>query len=72
MKVAIDLKAMTVPEKLELMEAIWADLSRDDENLPAPDWHAKVLHERAERFKLGEEQPIDIDEVEKQLRAELL
>ena len=72
MKVAIDLKAMTVPEKLDLMEAIWADLSKDDENLPVPDWHAQVLHEREERLNRGEEQLIDLDEVERQLRNDLL
>jgi len=72
MKVAIDLKAMTVPEKLDLMEAIWADLSKDDENLPVPDWHAQVLYEREERLNRGEEQLIDLDEVERQLRTDLL
>jgi len=72
MKVAIDLKAMTVPEKLDLMEAIWADLSKDDENIPVPDWHAQVLREREERLSRGEERLIDLDEVEKQLRTDLL
>ena len=71
MKVAIDLKAMTVPEKLDLMEAIWADLSQDEKNIPSPEWHELVLKERAEKFKRGEEKSIPWEEAKQQLLREL-
>lgn len=71
MKVAIDLKAMTVPEKLDLMEAIWADLSRDEGSIHSPEWHGLVLKERAEKFKHGEEKSIPWEEAKQQLLREL-
>lgn len=71
MKVAIDLKAMTVPEKLDLMEAIWADLSRDEGSVPSPEWHGLVLKERAEKSKRGEEKSIPWEEAKQQLLREL-
>ena len=71
MKVAIDLKAMTVPEKLDLMEAIWADLSKEEKNVPSPEWHDLVLKERAEKFKRGDEKPISWEEAKQQLLREL-
>jgi hypothetical protein len=70
MKVAIDLKAMTVAEKLELLDAIWADLSQDEENIPSPAWHEAVLRDRAERFKRGEEQGIPWEKAKQQLLRE--
>lgn len=69
MKVAIDLKAMTVAEKLELMEAIWADL--DKEEIPSPAWHGDVLREREERLRRGEEKPIAWETAKRELLRDL-
>ena len=35
-------------EKLEAMEALWADLSRTPSQVPAPEWHREVLKARRE------------------------
>jgi hypothetical protein len=37
---------MTLAEKLEAMELLWADISCRPEALPSPDWHQEVLAER--------------------------
>ena len=34
---------MSREEKLRAMEALWADLSREESQYESPDWHAKVL-----------------------------
>ena len=43
MEIALD--TMTMPEKLRLMEALWADLSRHADDMELPAWHAQALRE---------------------------
>jgi Putative addiction module component len=54
MQTILALEKMTVAEKLRLMEAIWADLSRDESQIESPKWHGAVLREREERIKSGD------------------
>lgn len=46
--ISIPLDRMSLAEKLEAMEAIWADLSRTPSQVPIPDWHGQVLRARRE------------------------
>lgn len=46
MTVSLALKDMTVVEKLQVMEAIWDELSRNADDVPSPDWHRELLSER--------------------------
>ena len=46
--ISIPLDKMSLAEKLEAMEAIWADLSRTPSQVPIPDWHREVLKTRRE------------------------
>jgi hypothetical protein len=66
-----ELKTMTVPEKLRLMEVLWADLSRDDEQIQSPRWHEDVLQERAARVKSGKETFMDWQTAKQELRDRL-
>jgi hypothetical protein len=66
---AVELEQMPREEKLRLMEALWADLSRNDEDINAPAWHGDVLHETAERLAAGAEQVLDWSEAKDRLRA---
>lgn len=68
MEATLPLDKMTVAEKLRAMEALWADLSRDEAQLESPAWHADVLHEREERIKSGTESFMDWETAKKQLR----
>ena len=42
---ALPLEKMTLAEKLQAMEELWADLSRDDK-FESPAWHGEVLKKR--------------------------
>jgi len=55
MEIAID--TMTLPEKLRLMEALWADLSRNAEAMELPPWHAQALRETQSSGSLREKKP---------------
>ena len=71
MSTIIPLDQMTTPEKLRLMEELWADLSRNELEFESPLWHEVVLKEREERLRKGEETPIDWDEAKEDLRNRL-
>ena len=55
----LEIQQMPRLEKLKLMEALWADLSRDEAELESPAWHADALRETAERRARGEEGALD-------------
>jgi hypothetical protein len=71
MKTVLLLDRMTLAEKLREMEALWADLSRDESQFESPAWHGDILLERAERVKDGNESFIDWETAKKQLRGKL-
>ena len=52
------------------MEALWADLSRD-ESFESPAWHEQVLKEREERVRSGQETFEDWEAAKKRLRDRL-
>ena len=62
---------MTIAEKLEVMESLWANLSRHPAELPSPDWHRVVLAERKRLADEGKLQFLDWDDAMSQLRKEI-
>ena len=63
------LDAISTAEKLQAMEAIWEDLSRNEANVESPAWHEQVLKEREARLKSGKESPLDWETAKKRLRS---
>lgn len=66
--VDVVISRLTLAQKLDLMEALWADLSRDDKSFESPDWHKAVLREREEAFKAGKDTLIDWEEAKERTR----
>jgi Putative addiction module component len=71
MDIALPLDQMTTLEKLRAMEALWADLSRREEDVPSPLWHERVLKEREEAVRSGEEKFVDWEAAKRKLRERL-
>lgn len=67
MTVELPLDKMSVEEKLDLMEILWKDLSRNPDDIPSPTWHKEVLDECLRRAESGEEKFIDFEEVKSNL-----
>ena len=67
----VDLREMTTPDKLRLMEALWQNLSATSSAVVSPEWHGEVLAERDRLIESGEESFIDWENAKKQLREEL-
>jgi len=68
MPVALPLKKMSRGEKLLAMEALWADLSKDDDRLESPEWHAQALRESARAVRSGKAKFSDWKIAKKRIR----
>ena len=44
---------MSRTDKLRAMEALWADLSRDEAEIDSPGWHAEILRETEQLVRDG-------------------
>jgi predicted kinase len=64
----IQISQMSRKEKIQTMEAIWTDLSKDDSDVESPAWHKEVLKETAARVASGKEQIIDWTTAKRELR----
>ena len=53
------------------MEAIWEDLTREDEEVESPTWHLDVLLETNQQLRSGKEKILDWSEAKKKLRGTL-
>ena len=68
MPVALSLKKMSRDEKLRTMEALWADLSQDEDRLESPAWHGHALREAERAVKTGKARFSDWEEAKKRIR----
>jgi hypothetical protein len=59
---------MSLEEKLQLMEALWQDLSRSGGEVDSPDWHQPALEVTESRLAAGLERVLDWDEAKRELR----
>jgi hypothetical protein len=62
------IEQMTREEKLQAMETIWAELSKDDEEVESPAWHENALKETEARVASGEERIADWPTAKRELR----
>ncbi|MDA1086445.1 MAG: addiction module protein [Verrucomicrobia bacterium] len=68
MTISIQIERMSRAEKLQAMEAIWADLSKDDAVLESPAWHHSELKRTEARMAAGQEQIRDWTDAKQELR----
>ena len=64
----INLKEMTIEEKLKTMEMLWDDICRNVPDLSSPAWHEQILKKREEKIKKGKEKILDWDQAKKDIR----
>jgi Putative addiction module component len=66
--VVLPLKKMSRDDKLRAMEALWADLSQDEDRFESPAWHEQALREAERAVKAGKAQFSEWDEAKKRIR----
>ena len=65
---AAAIKQLSRKEKFWIMEAIWEDLSMEDELIESPAWHKEALSETENRLRAGQEQVLDWKDAKEKLR----
>ena len=64
----VQIERMSREEKLQTMEAIWTDLSKDEATVVSPAWHQDVLKATEARVAAGQEMIADWTTAKRDLR----
>lgn len=67
----LPLESMTIEEKLQAMEELWADICANA-GVEPPEWHRSVVRSRAESAKRGEHAVEDWEAAKKRILEDLL
>ena len=67
-RVELPLGELSLAQKLDLMEAIWNDLTKDERALESPDWHEAILRDREETLATGRSVISDWEEAKARIR----
>ena len=67
----LPLSEMSLAEKLQAMEALWDDLSRNPDALESPAWHEEVLRERQQQIASGEAVFLDWEHTKADIRRRI-
>ena len=70
-KVTLPLSRFSLAQKLDLMEALWTDLSRDEKKLASPAWHDAVLKEREEAYAAGKVKVSSWEDAKKRIKKKV-
>lgn len=65
---AAEIEQMSLEERLQTMELLWASLARTPEAVPSPDWHGEVLTTRIAKIERGEGEFLTIAQLKERLQ----
>ena len=65
---AADIEKMSLDERLQTMELLWASLARTPDAVPSPAWHGEVLAKRMAKIEGGEAVFLTIPELNERLQ----
>jgi len=67
----LPLSKLSVAQKLDLMEALWANLTRDEKKFRSPAWHETVLQDREEAYIAGKVTVSDWEQAKKRIKKKV-
>ena len=70
-RIDLPLSQLSLAQKLDLMEALWTDLTRDETKFKSPAWHETVLKDREEAFAAGRVTVSEWEEAKKRIRKKV-
>lgn len=70
-RIDLPLTKLSVAQKLDLMEALWADLTRNEKKLKSPAWHETFLRDREEAFATGKVSLSDWEQAKKRIKKKV-
>ena len=65
---ATDIEQMSLEERLQTMELLWASLARTPDAVPSPDWHEEVVAARLAKVERGEGEFLTIPQLKDRLQ----
>ena len=64
---AVDIKRMSLAERLKTMELLWRSMSAQPEKLQSPTWHKKILDKRLSKIEVGKGKFLTLAQLKKRL-----
>ena len=58
---------LSVGEKIDYLQSLWDRVSVDAEKVPVPDWHLKIIRDRAAELEANPESTIPWDQARKDI-----
>jgi hypothetical protein len=65
---AAEIEQMSLEERLQTLELLWASLARTPDAVPSPDWHGEVLAPRLAEVERGEGEFLTIAQLKQRLQ----
>ena len=62
-----ELHELPLPEKLDLLELLWADIKTAPDYGP-PEWHGAVVSERIAKYRSGTARPLNLEQLVREWR----
>jgi len=64
----LEIRKLSLSEKLNLLESVWTELSSDPDAIGVPQWHKDILDERQRGLEQGTTKILDWDLAKEQIR----
>lgn len=64
---AVEIKRMSIAEKLRAMELLWRSMSGEPAKLTSPAWHKKVLSQRLAKVEAGQGEFLTLTQLRQRL-----
>jgi putative addiction module component (TIGR02574 family) len=59
----IEIKKMSVIERLQIMEPLWDSLLDEESEIESPQWHREIIEERKRKIQNGKAEFISLEEL---------
>lgn len=66
-EIILPLETMTIAEKVDVIDRIMNDLSRNSSSVPVIEWHGNSLKEREQNLKNGTDRFMTIEDAEERI-----
>ena len=63
-----EVSRLSKAERLQAMELLWASLSKEQQEIESPEWHAEVLAARQAKVASGEAKFLSVSQLKERLR----
>lgn len=67
-RIELSLSQLTLAQKIDLMETIWDDLTKDERILESPAWHEEILKDREKALITGQATVPDWEEAKERIQ----